>query len=151
MLRGVPEAAGDLEEGEIYEDAESFIEYTESGESIITVPKDVVAERNIRDQLHDLYMEASNEIVFGEKLGEIYQLVEIPEENQRFGIDVQVNDMMDEILSTIPNSQRTKSVLDNIHLLIERYKQLRTNFSKFDKNGNSYDVKMLGVAVPTEN
>lgn len=145
MLRGVPEAAGDLEEGEIYEDAESFIEYTESGESIITVPKDVVAERNIRDQLHDLYMEASNEIVFGEKLGEIYQLVEIPEENQRFGIDVQVNDMMDEILSTIPNSQRTKSVLDNIHLLIERYKQLRTNFSKFDKNGNSYDVKMLGV------
>jgi hypothetical protein len=146
MLRGVPEAAGDLEEGEIQEGAESSIEYTESGESIITVPKDVVAERNVRDQLHDLYMEASNEIVFGEKLGEIYQLVEIPEENQRFGIDVQVNDMMDEILSTIPNSQRTKSVLDNIHLLIERYKQLRINFSKFDKNGNSYDVKVLGTS-----
>jgi hypothetical protein len=144
MLRGVPDASAVLEEGE--EGPEASIEYTESGESIISIPEDVSAERNIRDQLHDLYMEASNEIVFGEKLGEIYQLVEIPEENQRFGIDIQVNDMMDELLSTIPNSQRTKSVLDNIHLLIERYKQLRSKFSKFDKNDNAYDVKMLGAA-----
>jgi len=144
MLRGVPDASAVLEEGA--EGPEASIEYTESGESIISIPEDVSAERNIRDKLHDLYMEASNETVFGEKLGEMYQLVEIPEENQRFGIDIQVNDMMDELLSTIPNSQRTKSVLDNIHLLIERYKQLRLMFSKFDKNDNAYDVKMLGAA-----
>ena len=144
MLRGVSDPTSVLEEGD--NDQEASIEYTESGESIISMPKDMAPERNIRDQLHDLYMEASNEIVFGEKLGEIYQLVEIPEENQRFGIDVQVNDMMDELLSTIPNNQRTKSVLDNIHLLIERYKQLRLMFSKFDKNDNAYDVKMFGAA-----
>jgi len=142
LLRGVPNA----EEVAVEEiGPEASIEYTESGESIITVPENVTAERNIRDELHDLYME-SGDIIFGENLGEIYQLVEIPEENQRFGIDVQSNDIMDEMLSTIPNSQRTKTVLDNIHLLIERYKQLRQTFSKFDKNGNAYDAKMLGAA-----
>jgi hypothetical protein len=142
MLKGIPL---EKQEAESLGTPEASIEYTESGESIITIPPDVTSERNVRDQLHDMYLEA-NEIFFGEKLGEINQLVEIPEENQRYGIDVQVNDMMDELLSTIPNSQRTKSVLDNIRLLIERYKQLRINFSKFDKNNNAYDVKMLGAA-----
>ena len=141
MLRGVSPEDESMTEG----GPDASIEYTESGESIITIPENVVAERNVRDELHDLYME-SGDIVFGENLGEIYQLVEIPEENQRFGIDVQVNDIMDEMLSTIPNSQRTKSVLDNIHLLIERYKELRKMYSKFDKNGNAYDANMVGAA-----
>ena len=145
MLRGMPnESIADALQGDLGPDAS--IEYTESGESIITIPENAVAKRNVRDELHDLYMESSDDIVFGENLGEIYQLVEIPEENQRFGIDVQVNDIMDEMLSTVPNSQRTKSVLDTIHLLIERYKELRKLYSKFDKNGNAYDVKILGAA-----
>jgi len=133
---------GDLEEGEVYEGEYNLatIEYTDAGESIITVPKGVNAEKNVRDELHDMYVESSG-IIFGEKLGEIAQLVEIPEGNQRFGIDIQVNDLMDELLSNIPNSQRNKLVLDNIHLLIERYKQLRAMYSKFDKNDNVYDIK----------
>jgi len=143
LLRGVSVEGESLENDNFEEQAS--MEFTDSGESIISVSKDVAAEPNIREQLHELYMEA-NEIVFGEKLGEVYQLVEIPEENQRYGIELQVNDMMDELLSTIPNIQRTKTVLDNICLLIERYKQLRLNYSKFDKNGNIYDVKIYGAS-----
>ena len=92
MLRGMPnESIADALEGDLGPDAS--IEYTESGESIITIPENAVAQRNVRDELHDLYMESSGDIVFGENLGEIYQLVEIPEENQRFGIDVQVKNI----------------------------------------------------------
>ena len=43
---------------------------------------------------------------------------------------------MDELLSTIPNNKRTNDVMEKIHRLIERYKQLRYNFSVFDANGN---------------
>ena len=43
---------------------------------------------------------------------------------------------MDELLSTIPNSKRTKKVMQNIHLLIERFKQLRHHFSMFDEQQN---------------
>jgi hypothetical protein len=135
-----------LEEGEVYQPGEdaASIEYTETGESIINIPKGAKAEKNVRDELHDMYVESSG-IIFGERLEEIAQLVEIPEGNQRFGIDIQVNDLMDELLSNIPNSQRNKLVLDNIHLLIERYKELRSLYSKFDKNDNVYDVKTVGI------
>jgi hypothetical protein len=54
--------------------------------------------------------------------------------------------MLDELLSNVPNSQRNRSVLDNIHLLIERYKQLRSMYSKFDKHDNVYDAKVLGIS-----
>lgn len=90
---------------------------------------------NFRDVLHDLYVDA-NEIIFGEDLEDVYQVVEVPESERRYGVELQVNDMMDELLSTIPNSRRTKMVMDNIHNLIERFKQLRQDFSTFDDNLN---------------
>ena len=36
----------------------------------------------------------------------------------------------------IPN-QRTETVLNNIHRMIERFRQLRSEFSKFDEYGNA--------------
>lgn len=140
MLKGdVNPDEEQTEEGDI-----STIEFTETGESIISVPENVKPEEDVRSKLHELYIE-SNSIVFGEKLGEVSQMIEIPEGNQRYGIDVQINDMMDELLSTVPNSQRTKSVLDNIHILIDRYRVLRSLYSKFDKNDNVYDAKTVGA------
>ena len=35
-----------------------------------------------------------NTITFGEELDEISQLVELPESEQRYGVDEQVNDLM---------------------------------------------------------
>lgn len=137
-----------LEEGEMYEGDVvtdlANIEYTETGESIIRIPEGAVLDENIRDTLHELYIDA-NTIVFGEQLGEVAQLVEVPESQRRYGIDVQVNDLMDELLSTIPNSQRTKQVLDGIHMLIGRFKELRSQFSKFDANENAYAPKWVGA------
>ena len=42
---------------------------------------------------------------------------------------------MDELLSTIPNSERTNRVLNNIHTIIDRFVQLREKFSSFDEYG----------------
>lgn len=136
-----------LEEGEIYESPDeefASIEFTDSGESVIHIPKNKPLEPSIRDVLHDLYMDADVVLTDGEELGEIAQVVEVSEREQRYGIDIQVNDMMDELLSTIPNQDRTKRVMDNIHNLIEKYKLLRQQFSKFDDNQNIYDVKTKG-------
>jgi len=137
-----------IEEGEpieLPEDKLASIEYTDDGESIINIPEEAEEDENIREQLHDSYIEA-NTLVFGEELEDIVNVVEVPEGEQRYGIETQVNDFLDELLSTIPNVQRTKLVLDNIHLLLERFKQLREHFSKFDDNHNVYDVKTLGAS-----
>ena len=56
---------------------------------------------------------------------------------QRFGIEKQTSDMLDEMLSSIPNVERTSAVLAAIHTEIERYKQLRNEFSVFDGRGNA--------------
>lgn len=96
-----------------------------------------VPDPNIRDVLHELYVDANtNEIIFGEELDEVIHVVELPESERRYGLELQVNDMMDELLSTIPNNQRKDKVMDNIHNLVERFKQLRNDFSKFDDNLN---------------
>lgn len=129
--------------GEEYNEDEEKAEitYFDTGESSINIPDSGKEDDNVKEVLHNLYSDA-NTITFGEELDEISQLVELPESEQRFGVDEQVNDLMDELLSTIPNSQRTQSVLNNINRLIERFKQLRTYYSKFDQNQNIYDKKV---------
>jgi len=136
-----------LEEGEEYEfpDEEfASIEFTDSGESVIRIPEGKPLEPGIREVLNDLYIDADTIAADGEDLGEIAQVVEVSSREQRYGIDIQVNDMMDELLSTVPNQDRTKRVMDNIHNLIEKYKYLRQQFSHFDANQNIYDVKKNG-------
>jgi len=100
-------------------------------------------EKDVFDILNSLYLEA-DELIFGEELEDIAQLVELPEKQRRYGIEIQANDMMDELLSTIPNSRRTKEILNRIHTLIERFKQLRHMFSKFDESGNVTGYVQLG-------
>lgn len=136
-----------LEEGEEYEfpDEEfASIEFTDSGESVIRIPEGKPLEHGMREVLRDLYVDADTIAADGEDLGEIAQVVEVSSREQRYGIDIQVNDMMDELLSTVPNQDRTKRVMDNIHNLIEKYKFLRQQFSHFDANQNIYDVKKNG-------
>lgn len=135
-----------LEEGEDYEipDTEvADIQFTETGESIITIPEGSKEVKNMRDVLHEVYVDA-NTIVFGERLEEIAHVIEVPVNERRYGIDEQVDDMMDELLSTVPNTQRTKLVMDNIHNLIERFVELRERFSKVDGNQNVYGAKTMG-------
>jgi hypothetical protein len=132
----------DLEEGE--EISEPSVTYTDSGESIIKIPEGALPDSKPAEAIQgDLFADA-DAIIFGDKLGAIKQYVELPEHKQRYDIETQVNNLMDELLSTIPNNQRTVGVLDNLHLLIERFKQLREEFSNFDNNNIIYEAKMNG-------
>ena len=119
---------------------EASIEFTDTNDSIIDIPENTLVDENINETLNDLYV---NAVRFVEKLEDFKQAVEIPENEQRYSIDAQVNDLMDQLLSTIPIHKRTDKVMNNIHNLIERFKQLRENFSLFDNNDNAYDLKKL--------
>ena len=88
---------------------------------------------------------AADQIQFGEKLGAIAMMVEVPEQEKRYGIEKQTTDLLNEMLSDIPNVERTQTVLNNIHRMIERFKQLRTEFSKFDANGNAQMPDIQGA------
>ena len=86
----------------------------------------------------------ADEIQFGKELGPITQYVDVDPTKQRFTIETQTNDLLEELLSKVPNSQRTAKVLNNIHITIERFKQLRSQFSEFDAYGNIVSAKIKG-------
>ena len=125
-------------------DAEELFEYpsdfdkmssrsTEEAEfNIQTIPTS-----NVRDELEKVLLEANDVLFgFGEEFAPVEQFVEKDTAKVRYSIEAQCNDLLDEMLSTIPNSERTRRVLREIHTIIERFKQLRTQFSNLDKNGN---------------
>jgi hypothetical protein len=104
----------------------------------------------IKDQIREFILKA-DQIQFGtEEFGSITQLIDVGIQKQRYSIEVQANDMLDDLLSTIPNAKRTTNVLNNIHTMIERFKQLRVKYSIFNEYGNieganihSFDWKPL--------
>ena len=137
-------SSGDVADLDIQEEgvSEASMTWTETGESIISIPEGVGADENIREVLHSVYLSANE--LFGEDLEDIFQVIELPESEKRYSLDVQVNDFTDELLSTIPNSKRTKNVLNTIHVLVERFKELRNTCSLFDDNGNVTGKKIYG-------
>ena len=46
------------------------------------------------------------DIVYGDTLEEIEQVVDLPESQQRYGIEAQSNDLLDDLLSTVPTLQK---------------------------------------------
>ena len=96
----------------------------------------VVPTKDVKEQLREIIVRA-DQIVFGdEELGPIVQFIDVASKSKRYSIEEQVSDLLDDLLSTVPNSQRTPKVLNNIHIMIERFKQLREEFSGFDQYGN---------------
>lgn len=101
-------------------------------EVILEMPK-----QQIEEQINQMILQA-DDIVFGmgEEFKPITQYVQKDIANVRYSIEAQCNDLLDEMLSSIPDSERTRSVLKNIHNMIERFKELRSTFSIYDKHKN---------------
>ena len=134
----LPDDNYEKKEEEEEEEQMPSIEYNDLGESVVLIPEKTKPDKNVKEILKDIFLKA-NEIEFGVEEDVITQIVEINDRDKKYPIEVQVNDLMDELLSTIPNVQRTKKIMDEIHRLIERYKELRQQFSVFDKNNNIVD------------
>jgi hypothetical protein len=92
-------------------------------------------EPEISEQRREILLDA-DDVVFGKKLEGIRQMVPVEETERRYGIKTQSDDMLNDLLSTIPTANRTKRVLNSIHIMIERYQQLRSIYSKLSEDGN---------------
>ncbi len=77
------------------------------------------------------------DIVIGDAMGVIQEEVVVDKANRRYTIDDQTNDLLNDLLSTIPTHEKTPKKLNKIHTDIERFKELRKNYLLFDEQGNS--------------
>ena len=134
-----------LEDRQFLENSDTppSMEYNSNGELIINTPPEVsTLEENVREQLHGMYLNAND--LFGSNEEEIYQMVEIPDSEKKYGLDIQLNDLTERILSTIPNFQRTPAVMFQLNKFIHRFRELREKFSFFDKNYNVEEKRVNG-------
>jgi hypothetical protein len=122
---------GEREERE-EENQDSDFEFEDLNEHGFQLPKKLV-----KDKIQKLIFDTS-EIEFGDIIN-IKEYVNIDKEKYRFNIESQTNDMLEEMISSIPNYKRTERVLNNIHIMISRFIQLREISSKFDENHNVID------------
>ena len=138
-----------MEETKVMEDDDSNnnIEETtgeEGEEEVLPKTEDNDANDNFKEKITKLIMTA-DELQFGEDLDEISELVDLPESQQRYGIEKQTTDMLDDLLASIPNIKRTPEVMNSIHMMIQRFLQLRDEFSKFDDYNNAVTFKKIGA------
>jgi hypothetical protein len=76
-----------------------------------------------------------NDIEFGDVIN-VNEYVTVDRDKFRFNLEAQTNDLLEEMTSSIPTHKRSHHVLNNIHLMITRFLQLREISSTFDKNKN---------------
>ena len=130
-----------LEEEREDED-EAVQEYLPSGESILYIPEGAKPDVNIKDILREKTAETKpSNIVFGDYLDSIRIFVEVPDSQKRYGIEMQITSYTDELLAAVPYAARTAKFMNNIHILVERYRELREMYSQTDATGNIKGLK----------
>ena len=95
--------------------------------------------------IDELFIDLEDIEIIEDDIGEITEQVYVSEKEKRYSIDTQVNDLLDELLALVPTNKRTQEVLNKIHISIERFKQLRENFSNFDIEGNAESILKKGA------
>lgn len=119
----------DLESEGISEgDNEGTMEYTREGMIDIVLPPNVKPDETLQERLKKIEIR----FLADEELPEITQFMEAAPELQRFGLEAQINDLLDAFLSTVPDYKRTPMVMHRIYTHIQRFKELRESFSTFD-------------------
>jgi len=135
----------DNHETEIEEEVNAEIVFNDKNESVLNIPSNYNVDSNIKDILHNMYIDA-NDIIFDTGDIEIVnQVVEVDSKNKIYTLDEQITNLLDELLSNIPNNGRTKSVMDNIQRIITSFKRLRSKFSKIDEYGNIESPLIFGI------
>ena len=104
-----------------------------------------IDSESIKENIEKLFISVDDIEVSDESLGEISEEVYVDEEQRRYAIETQTSDLLDELLSEFPEHQRTKNLMNNLHISIERFKQLRRKFSTFDEVGNAENILRKGV------
>ena len=100
-------------------------------------------EEELETKIHDTeqteqrreHIITADAIQFGAELDDLELTVDVPEERKRYSIEMQSNDMLDDLLSSIPTAERTKPVVNSLHIMITRFQQLRKMYSVVTKDG----------------
>jgi hypothetical protein len=123
-----------LEEGEVTPDELLELGKRETLQSAFQEIKEQFPKQLVKERVNRIFFDI-NDLELGD-IVKVEEYVNIDKEKYRYNIDTQTNDLLEEMISGIPNSKRTNNVLNSIHIMITRFLQLRQLSSTFDVNKN---------------
>jgi len=118
----------EMEDNDNLEDLENIeqgVEAIDKKEQITLKKREPVKDQRMLFDLSDLE--------FGEAI-KVEEYINVDRDKYRYNIESQTNDLLEELISKVPNMDRTNNVLNNIHIMITRFLQLRQISSTFDSN-----------------
>ena len=125
--------------GELEDLLDAELEEREGLESML---ENEEAETNRLERLREEYVQGTAfaksilpEIEYGEVLGNYYQRVEQRKEDVRYSLNAQLEDFMNELLSTLPNYMRTPQVMEEVEHTLERFRELHGMFARMNDSG----------------
>ena len=130
------------------EEEEVSVDFEDDDDELDIIDDDelelIIDTEDLKETVKNLYINLDELSLDDEDLGEIEEMIVVDETQRRFGIDKQSNDLLDELLADVPSNKRSERVLNNIHISIQRFKELRRKFSNFDESGNAESIKIKG-------
>lgn len=98
------------------------------------------------------YDELLEDDTLGEDLGFAETISKVPQKEMRYGLKVQIEDLVGNMINNIEFKKRTPKAQKNIEIFVERITLLRNDFSKFDENGNIKNIfKKFNKNIISEN
>ena len=144
-IRPPPELEKDkeveVEQGEKVDEQEIKKEEEYEGDDFgqdYSLEEEQIPIKTVKEKINKLVFNA-NQIEFGDII-HVQEYVDMDKDKYRFNIETQTNDLLEEMISTIPSTKRTNNVLNRIHIMITRFIQLREMSSNFDSNKNVTSV-----------
>ena len=102
------------------------------------IPNDIISDKMSANRE---VLEEPEYIDDGEILGAVTQYVNVVDSKKRFSLEEQKEDMINKYFESIPPFKQNKIHKEEIQVLIQRFDELRTLFTRFDEN--DYPVKAI--------
>jgi hypothetical protein len=113
---------------------EMSTEYDENGQLVILLPKIVRLEDDYRKTL-DKHTDQRTDKRTDKGIQEEdeFMAASLFQSNRRFPLEIQLNDLLDDFVSRIPDDKRSKRVMKRIYIHLYRFQELRQQYSTYDK------------------
>ena len=146
--RDPPTLKEEMQSSDIDND-EELPDLDDEGEEIEKYFDRDVIQKELNEQLLNLE-DLEFDTFDSEEQGELVEEKEVSEEQKRYNIESQTEDLLQKLLSIIPTKNRNDKILNDIHKQIERFKELRTMYSIFNEKGYA-NKKKVNYSVDQDN
>merc|ERR1712196_25423 len=116
--------------------------YAKEGEFLVENEENMYPD--LEEDIEDTIKKSSGLIIL-EDLESLTEIVNVSEEEQRYGINIQMNDLLNTILIDEPKYKESRKMEEIANKYVQRFQELREKKSDLDDNNNYIKPKLKGA------